>query len=128
MSPDLPPPGSGRPSSNHDLLRLGEVFIRFGAETLGQGVTLTSSSWGREVNRLVADLAAEVERAPADAPGIQALREEIETLRAVLNSPRTRHHWIDEGLHAVRDAAQVVRGELIRESVYVAEIGRILGL
>lgn len=80
------------------------------------------------VNRLVADLAAEVERAPADAPGIQDLREEIETLRAVLNSPRTRHHWIDEGLRAVRDAAQVVRGELIRESVYVAEIGRILGL
>ena len=80
------------------------------------------------VNRLVADLAAEVERAPADAPGIQELREEIETLRAVLNSPRTRHHWIDESLHAVRDAAHAVRGELVRDSVYVTEIGRILGL
>lgn len=80
------------------------------------------------VNRLVADLAAEVARAPADAPGIQDLREEIETLRAVLNSPRTRDHWIDESLRAVRDAAHAVRGELVRDSVYVTEIGRILGL
>ena len=53
MSPDLPPPGSSRPSSNHDLLRLGEAVIRFGAEALGQGVTLTSRSWGREVNNQV---------------------------------------------------------------------------
>ena len=67
-------------------------------------------------------------RAPADAPGIQDLREEIETLRAVLNSPRTRDHWIDESLRAVRDAAHAVRGELVRDSVYVTEIGRILGL
>ena len=53
MSPDLPPPGSGRPSSNHDLLRLGEAAIRFGAETFGQGVTLTCRSWGREINNVV---------------------------------------------------------------------------
>ena len=53
MSPDLPPPGSGRPSSNHDLLRLGEATIRFGAEAFSQGVTITNRSWGRELNNLV---------------------------------------------------------------------------
>lgn len=82
----------------------------------------------QRVNRLVADLEGEIARAPADAPGVKDLREEIETLRALLNSPKTRHHWIADSLHAVRDAAQAVRGEVVRESVYLAEIGRILGL
>lgn len=80
------------------------------------------------VNRLIADLEAEVAKAPADAPGMQDLRDEIETLKNVLASPKTKHHWIEDGLHAVRDAAQAVKGEVMRESVYVAEIGRILGL
>ena len=80
------------------------------------------------VKRLVADLEAEVTRAPADAPGIQDLRDEIETLKNVLASPKTKHHWIADGLHSVRNAAQAVHGEVVRESVYVAEIGRILGL
>lgn len=53
MSLDLPPPGSGRPSTNHDLLRLGEAVIRFGAETFSQGLTITNRSWGREINNLV---------------------------------------------------------------------------
>ena len=80
------------------------------------------------VNRLVADLEAEIAKAPYDAPGMQDLRDEIETLKNVLGSPKTKHDWIEDGLHAVRDAAQAVKGEVIRESAYVAEIGRILGL
>ncbi len=80
------------------------------------------------VNRLVADLESEVAKAPPDAPGMQDLRDEIETLKNVLGSPKTKHDWIEDGLHAVRDAAQAVKGEVMRESVYIAEIGRILGL
>ena len=80
------------------------------------------------VNCLVADLEAEVAKAPPDAPGMQDLRDEIETLKNVLGSPKTKHDWIEDGLHAVRDAAAAVKGEVMRESVYVAEIGRVLGL
>ena len=80
------------------------------------------------VNRLIADLEAEIAKAPADAPGMQDLRDEIETLKNVLGSPKTKHGWIADGLHSVRDAAQAVKGEVMRESVYVAEIGRVLGL
>ena len=80
------------------------------------------------VNRLIADLEAEVAKAPADAPGMQELLDEIETPKNVPASPNTKHDWIEDGLHAVRDAAQAVKGEVMRESVYVAEIGRILGL
>ena len=80
------------------------------------------------IERLVADLESEVARAPADAPGMQDLKDEIETLKNVLRSPKTKHNWIEDGLHAVRDAGQAVRGEVVRDSVYLAEIGRILGL
>ena len=80
------------------------------------------------VNRLVADLEDEIAKAPPDTHGMQDLRDEIETLKNVLGSPKTKHGWIEDGLHAVRDAAQAVKGEMMRESVYVAEIGRILGL
>lgn len=80
------------------------------------------------VNRLIADLEEEVAKAPADAPGMQDLRDEIATLKNVLGSPKTKHDWIEDGLHSVRDAAQAVKGEVMRESVYIAEIGRILGL
>ena len=80
------------------------------------------------VNRLIADLEEEVAKAPADAPGMQDLHDEIETLKNVLGSPKTKHDWIEDGLHSVRDAAQAVKGEVMRESVYIAEIGRILGL
>ena len=80
------------------------------------------------VGRLVGDLEAEIARADADEPGVQALREEVLTRRNMLESPRARHHWIAEGLHAVGDAAKAVRGEVVREGVYVTEIARILGI
>ena len=80
------------------------------------------------INRLIADLEAEVAKAPPGEAGMQDLRDEMETLKNVLKSPKTKHHWVEDGLHAVRDAARAVRGEVVRESVYVAEIGRILGL
>ncbi|MBL8383186.1 MAG: hypothetical protein JNM90_08940 [Burkholderiales bacterium] len=80
------------------------------------------------VQRLVADLEAEVARASPDEPGIDDLREEVLTLKSLIESPRPRHHWVADGLHAVREAAQAVRGEVVRESVYLTEIGRILGL
>jgi hypothetical protein len=45
--------GSRRPSSSDDLLRLVQEAFRFGAEAYGQWWTITSRSWGREVNRFV---------------------------------------------------------------------------
>ena len=80
------------------------------------------------VERLIGDLEAELARAGADEPGVQALREEVQTLRSMLDAPRARHHWIAEGLHAIGDATKAVRGEVVREGVYVTEIARILGI
>lgn len=80
------------------------------------------------VLHLIGELEREVAAAAPEAPGVQDLKDEIATLRNVIRSPKTRHHWVAEGLHAVREAAHAVRGEVTRDSVYLAEIGRILGL
>lgn len=84
------------------------------------------------IRRLVDELQATVADAPADAPGVQDLKDEIVTLRAVLDSPKEKSGWITEGLHDIRAQLQKtgksVRGEALREGVFIAEIGRILGL
>ncbi len=82
----------------------------------------------QRVERLIGDLEAELARADADEPGVQALREEVLTLRSMLDAPRVRHHWIAEGLQAIGDAAKAVRGEVVREGVSATEIARILGI
>jgi len=84
------------------------------------------------INRLVANLEQELANAPDDIPKLQDLREEIETLKNVLKSPKTKEGWIAEGLHDIRaalqDAAARVEGEVLKDSPFIAEIGRILGM
>jgi len=56
----------------------------------------------------------------------------VETLKNVLNSPIRRHHWVREGLHAVRKAVEngleTVAADGLKAGQYIAEIGRILGM
>lgn len=84
------------------------------------------------INRLISDLEQELANAPADTPHLQDLREEIETLKKVLQSPETRHGWIEDGLHSIqtslRNMTATVEGEVLKDSPYIAEIGRILGM
>lgn len=84
------------------------------------------------INRLISDLEQELANAPEDTPNLQDVKEEIETLKNVLKSPKTKEGWIAEGLHGIRASLQVmtarVEGEVLKDSPYIAEIGRILGL
>ena len=63
---------------------------------------------------------------------IQRLRDEVETLKNVLNSPVRRHHWVKDGLHGIREAFENGLDKAIAEGLkgsrYIAEIGRILGM
>jgi hypothetical protein len=63
---------------------------------------------------------------------VQLLRDEVETLKNVLSSPIRRHHWVREGLHAVREAVEngmeTVVADGLKAGQYIAEIGRILGM
>jgi cell division septum initiation protein DivIVA len=85
-----------------------------------------------EVARLVEALEHDLNKLQGNAPDIQKLRDEIETLKNVLQSPVRRHHWVRDALHGIRERidkaldAAVVEG--VEVSRYIAEIGRILGL
>ncbi|RZI44109.1 hypothetical protein EGT07_01380 [Herbaspirillum sp. HC18] len=84
------------------------------------------------VSTLVAALEQELAAAPADLPKAQALRQEIEALKQVLATPGDQQVEVKEKLHSVRSTLQDmtarVESEVLQDSRYVAEIGRILGL
>ena len=85
-----------------------------------------------EVAKLIESLERDLAGVRSGSRDIQRLRDEVETLKNVLNSPVRRHHWVRDGLHDIRkvfeDAVDAAVAEGIKGSQYVAEIGRILGL
>lgn len=85
-----------------------------------------------EVGRLLEALERDLAQVRGGSQDVQRLRDEVETLRNVLNSPIRRSHWIRDGLHGVRtqldEAVEAAMGEGIKAGQYLAEIGRILGL
>jgi predicted nucleic acid-binding Zn-ribbon protein len=84
------------------------------------------------ISRLVSDLEQELSMAPDGSPRLDALREEIANLKHTLAKSDEPAHDIEEKLHAMRrnmaDFAASVEGEVLKESRYLAELGRILGL
>ena len=85
-----------------------------------------------EVTRLVEALERDLAKLPSGSHDVQRLRDEVETLKNVLNSPIRRHHWVSDGLHGVRTVleeaidAAVAKG--LKTGQYIADIGRILGM
>lgn len=84
------------------------------------------------ISRLVSELEQELAKAPSEIPHVQSLREEIEALKHVLASPEGTDERIAERLHTVRntleDVTARIEGEVLKDSPYITEIGRILGL
>jgi len=85
-----------------------------------------------EVRKLVESLERDLEKVQGGTRDVQVLRDEVETLKNVLNSPVRRHHWVRDGLHGIREGFENVVdsaiAEGLRASRYVAEIGRMLGM
>lgn len=85
-----------------------------------------------EVSKLVHALERDLASVRTGSRDVQLLRDEVETLKNVLNSPVRRHHWVREGLHAVREAfeegLETVAADGVKAGQYIAEIGRILGM
>jgi hypothetical protein len=85
-----------------------------------------------EVTELIHALERDLTRVKKGSRDVQLLRDEVETLKNVLNSPIRRHHWVREGLHAVREAVEegleTVAADGLKAGQYIAEIGRILGM
>jgi len=86
----------------------------------------------KEVAKLIEALEQDLKKVQSGSKDMQLLRDEVETLKNVLNSPVRRHHWVRDGLHGIRDgfenAVDSAVAEGLTASRYIAEIGRILGL
>lgn len=82
--------------------------------------------------KLIHDLERDLAKVQGGAEDVQRLRDEVETLRNVLNSPVQRHHWVSDSLHDIRSLLDETVDEAIYEgstiSRYAADIARILGL
>jgi hypothetical protein len=85
-----------------------------------------------EVAKLIEALERDLARVRSGSRDLQLLRDEVETLKNVLNSPIRRHHWVREGLHGMREAIESRLDSAVADGLkagqYIAEIGRILGL
>ena len=85
-----------------------------------------------QVSRLIAALEEDLKQVRSGSRDIERLRDEVETLKNVLNSPVRRHHWVRDGLHGIRDVIETAldkaKTEGFKGTQYIAEIGRILGM
>jgi hypothetical protein len=85
-----------------------------------------------EVAKLVEALERDLAQVRSGSQDVQRLRDEVETLKNVLNSPIRRHHWVSDSLHGIRtafdDALDTAVAHSLKASQYIGEIGRILGL
>ena len=79
-----------------------------------------------EVRKLLDTLERDLEHVNNDSSAVQRLKDEVQTLRNVLESPVRRHHWIRDSLHGIREAFDTPGAAKTRH--YVAEISCILGL
>ena len=86
----------------------------------------------KEVAKLIETLEEDLKQVQSGSRDMQILRDEVETLKNVLNSPVRRHHWVRDGLHGIREGFENVVDSAVAEGLkasrYIAEIGRILGM
>jgi hypothetical protein len=84
------------------------------------------------IRQLVADLEQELSAAPPDSPKVAELRAELDLLKDTLAGPDRSSSALEQQLHGVRgkldDVVASVEGEVLKDTPYLAELGRILGL
>ncbi len=82
--------------------------------------------------QLIDALERDLAKVRGGSADVQRLRDEVETLRNVLNSPVQRDHWVSDSLHEIRGLLDETVDEAVYEGMtisrYAAEAARILGL
>lgn len=85
-----------------------------------------------QVRRMVDAMEADLKGMPQGDVTLRKLMDELQTIRNVLDSPAAKPSWISEGLrsvkHMLENAAGTVLGEALKDSQYIAQIGRMLGM
>jgi len=82
--------------------------------------------------RLAEDLSRTLAQAGSNGEKLRELREEVDSLRDILNGSNAQHFWIIDRLRAIEALFERAAVELLADGIkagnYVAEIGRILGV
>jgi len=82
--------------------------------------------------RLAEDLSRTLAQAGSDSDKLRELREEVDSLRDILNGPNSQHFWIIDRLRSIESMFERAAVELLADGIkagnYLAEIGRILGV
>ncbi|TFW09857.1 hypothetical protein E4K72_03860 [Oxalobacteraceae bacterium OM1] len=84
------------------------------------------------LRRLLSELDQELATTPPDTPHRDALRQEIAAVRTSLDAPGGDPTRVREDLSGLRGrlhlASERIEGEILKDSPYLAELGRIIGL
>ena len=82
--------------------------------------------------RLADELSRTLAQTGSDSDKMRELREEVDSLRDILNGPNAQHFWITDRLRAIETIFERAAVELLADGIkagsYLAEIGRILGV
>ena len=82
----------------------------------------------REVERLVEALEADLAKVRSGSQDVQALRDEVESLKRLLDSSAPQHEPVNAGLRRIHTLMDTLVEDALQGARYVAEIGRMLGM
>src|SRR5947207_16028840 len=83
-----------------------------------------------KVARLIDALERDLAKVQSGSRDVQLLRDEVESLKNVLNWPIRRPHWVREGLHGMRQALEHGLETLVADGLkpgpYIQDVRRHL--
>jgi hypothetical protein len=82
----------------------------------------------QQVERLVAALEADLAKVRSGSEDVQALRDEVDALKRLLDSSGQPHGPVHERLRSIHTLMDTLVDDAIQGARYVAEIGRMLGM
>jgi hypothetical protein len=77
---------------------------------------------------MVAEFERELQKLPADSSEARQLREDIARLKEHLEAPQLQAGALRDSWQSLRHAADSVENAVLKDSPYIAEMGRIIGL
>ena len=78
--------------------------------------------------QMVNEFELELQKQPADSLDAQQLREDIARLKTHLSAPQPHTGSVRDSWQSLRRAADSVENAVLKDSPYIAEMGRIIGL
>ncbi len=95
---------------------------RIATGSTGPGIDL------KQVERLVAALEADLAKVRSGSQDVQALRDEVDSLKQLLDAGGPPHEPVQDRLRSIHTLLDTLVDDAIQGARYIAEIGRMLGM